>query len=254
MNRSKISRTFQAEQRRRAPADADRQNAQKNGIDDIGAHQLDGGQIAAEVEVQKGKPADQRENSQAEQIPVEVSGVVTALHGGKEHGGAGDFSDGMQENRQQGAVGDKGEGDMVDHHGRHRHGLQMIEGEPAPGPLQAFSGRGRAGGQPLWRFSGKAAAFLQTVVGHATPSMAAGPSPEPVPRQGENVRRGARFLTAGAVTVQAEHHGELHQDAAVGQLQEDWIQSPDAVAAGGTAHQGGEACLLQNTAKDSLAE
>ena len=67
----------------RAPADADRQNAQKNGIDDIGAHQLDGGQIAAEVEVQKGKPADQRENSQAEQIPVEVSGVVTALHGGK---------------------------------------------------------------------------------------------------------------------------------------------------------------------------
>ncbi|CAN3997643.1 DUF3298 domain-containing protein, partial [Dysosmobacter welbionis] len=140
--------------------------------DDIGAHQLDGGQIAAEVEVQKGKPADQRENSQAEQIPVEVSGVVTALHGGKEHGGAGDFSDGMQENRQQGAVGDKGEGDMVDHHGRHRHGLQMIEGEPAPGPLQAFSGRGRAGGQPLWCSSGKAAAFLQTVVGHAAPSMA----------------------------------------------------------------------------------
>lgn len=60
----------------------------------------------------KGNQLTSAENSQAEQIPVEVSGVVTALHGGKEHGGAGDFSDGMQENRQQGAVGDKGEGDM----------------------------------------------------------------------------------------------------------------------------------------------
>lgn len=61
---------------------------------------------------------------------------------------------------------------------------------------------------------------------------------------GEQIRCGPRLLAAGAVGVQTEHHGELHQEPAVGQLQENWVQRADAVPAGLTAHQGGKACLL----------
>ena len=59
----------------------------------------------------------------------------------------------------------------------------------------------------------------------------------------EEVWEGAQLLVAAPVGIEAEYRGVLDQDPAVGQLEKDRV-CPDAVSAGGTAHQRGKTGLL----------
>ena len=113
-----------------AAAHPDGQYPQEDGVDNIqpqGGHLL---RLTHGAEIEEGEVTDAGKDRQPGQIAPDAPGVVKALDSHIEHDGAGELAGGVHDGPQGRPIGDKGEGDVVDHHSGNGDELEGEGGQP----------------------------------------------------------------------------------------------------------------------------